>query len=82
MSAPTTRALLTLTILTICSFMEGARLQSSVALPREVAKEMVIEDGGEKVTLKEGEQIVCNLVCKSTSMCHRYAEILIQAPAL
>lgn len=50
--------------------MEGARLQSSVALPREVAKETVIEDGGEKVTLKEGEQIVCNLVCESTSMCY------------
>ncbi|ODM23237.1 Psi-producing oxygenase A [Aspergillus cristatus] len=46
-------------------FMEGARLQSSVALPREVAKETVIEDGGEKVTLKEGEQIVCNLVSAS-----------------
>lgn len=59
-----------LTILIICSFMEGARLQSSVALPREVAKETVIEDGGEKVSLKEGEQIVCNLVCESTSMCH------------
>lgn len=48
--------------LMISSFMEGARLQSSVALPREVAKETEIEDDGEKITLKAGEQIVCNLV--------------------
>lgn len=45
--------------------MEGARLQSSVALPREVAKETEIEDNGEKITLKAGEQVVCNLVSET-----------------
>ena len=45
-----------------CSFMEGARLQSSVALPREATKETTIEDNSEKITIKKGEQIVCNLV--------------------
>lgn len=42
--------------------MEGARIRSSVALPREVAKPTVIEDNGEKVTLKTGQNIYCNLV--------------------
>jgi len=48
--------------------MEGARIRSSVALPREVAKPTVIEDNGEKVTLKTGQNIYCNLVsnCWST----------------
>ena len=49
-------------LLTLCSFMEGARIRSSVALPREVAKPTVIEDNGEKVTLKTGQNIYCNLV--------------------
>lgn len=42
--------------------MEGARIRSSVALPREVAKAAVIEDKGEKITLKKGQQLFCNLV--------------------
>lgn len=46
-------------------FMEGARIRSSVALPREVAKPTVIEDNGEKVTLKTGQNIYCNLVAAS-----------------
>jgi linoleate 8R-lipoxygenase/9,12-octadecadienoate 8-hydroperoxide 8R-isomerase len=43
--------------------MEGGRIRSSVALPREVAKPTVIEDNGEKITLKAGQQIFVNLVC-------------------
>ncbi|KAJ5815526.1 hypothetical protein N7474_007303, partial [Penicillium riverlandense] len=46
-------------------FLEGARLRSSVALPREVAKPTVIEDNGEKLILKAGQQIYCNLVAAS-----------------
>lgn len=42
--------------------MEGARIRSSVALPREVVKPTVIEDNGEKVALKTGQNIYCNLV--------------------
>lgn len=49
-------------VLMICSFMEGARLQSSVALPREATKETTVEDNGETITIKKGEEIVCNLV--------------------
>lgn len=47
--------------------MEGARIRSSVALPREVAKPTVIEDDGAKLTLKTGQQIWCNLVCQPFS---------------
>ncbi|KAJ5720751.1 Psi-producing oxygenase A [Penicillium malachiteum] len=43
-------------------FMEGARIRSTVALPREVAKPTVVEDNGVNVTLKAGQEIVCNLV--------------------
>ncbi|KAJ5273409.1 Psi-producing oxygenase A [Penicillium angulare] len=46
-------------------FMEGARIRSSVALPREVAKPVVLEDNGENVTLKTGQQLFCNLVAAS-----------------
>ncbi|KAJ5160844.1 Psi-producing oxygenase A [Penicillium canariense] len=46
-------------------FMEGGRIRSSVALPREVAKPTVIDDNGEKVTLKTGQQIYVNLVSAS-----------------
>ncbi|KAJ5320825.1 Psi-producing oxygenase A [Penicillium atrosanguineum] len=46
-------------------FMEGARIRSSVAVPREVAKPTVIDDNGEKLTLKTGQQILCNLVAAS-----------------
>ncbi|KAJ5585548.1 Psi-producing oxygenase A [Penicillium hispanicum] len=46
-------------------FMEGARIRSSLALLREVAKPTVIDDNGEKVTLKTGQQIYCNLVAAS-----------------
>lgn len=55
--------------LTMISFMEGARIRSSVALPREVAKPTVIEDNGEKVMLKTGQQIYCNLVCPAFADC-------------
>ncbi|KAJ5224070.1 Psi-producing oxygenase A [Penicillium chermesinum] len=46
-------------------FMEGARIRSSVALPRKVAKPTVIEDKGEKVTLKTGQEVFCNLSAAS-----------------
>ncbi|XHG01181.1 hypothetical protein AWENTII_004579 [Aspergillus wentii] len=46
-------------------FMEGARIRSSVALPRQVATPTVIEDNGEKVMLKAGQEIICNLVSAS-----------------
>lgn len=44
------------------SFMEGARLRSSVALPRVAAKPTVVEDNGEKLTIKTGQAVICNLV--------------------
>ncbi|THC94398.1 hypothetical protein EYZ11_006127 [Aspergillus tanneri] len=43
-------------------FMEGARLRSSVGLPRVIAKPTTIMDNGEKVNLKAGQHILCNLV--------------------
>ncbi|KAJ6007045.1 hypothetical protein N7522_005396 [Penicillium canescens] len=43
-------------------FMEGARLRCSVALPRIVSKPTVVEDNGQNVTLKAGQEIICNLV--------------------
>ncbi|KAB8072880.1 heme peroxidase [Aspergillus leporis] len=46
-------------------FMEGARLRSSVALPRMVTKPTVIEDSGKKLNLKAGQHILCNLVSAS-----------------
>jgi len=42
--------------------MEGGRIRSSVALPREVVKPTVIDDNGEKIILKAGEEIFVNLV--------------------
>lgn len=50
------------TLTDIFSFMEGARMRSSVALPREVAKPSVIQDHDEKITLKAGQEVMCNLV--------------------
>jgi hypothetical protein len=44
------------------SFMEGARLRSSVRLPREVAKEATVKDHNKKVDLKPGQRVLCNLV--------------------
>ncbi|KAB8216542.1 hypothetical protein BDV33DRAFT_194313 [Aspergillus novoparasiticus] len=46
-------------------FMEGARLRSSVGLPRMVTKPTVIEDNGKKLNLKAGQHILCNLVSAS-----------------
>ncbi|KAI2887316.1 hypothetical protein CBS63078_10725 [Aspergillus niger] len=46
-------------------FMEGARLRSSVGLPRLVAKPTVVDDGGSKYTLKPGQSVLCNLVSAS-----------------
>ncbi|KAF5864651.1 hypothetical protein ETB97_006928 [Aspergillus alliaceus] len=46
-------------------FMEGARLRSSVALPRMVAKPTVVEDNGKRLNLKTGQHILCNLVSAS-----------------
>ncbi|KAJ5504378.1 hypothetical protein N7463_007252 [Penicillium fimorum] len=43
-------------------FMEGARLRCGVALPRLVTKPTVVDDNGEKTTLKAGQEIICNLV--------------------
>lgn len=42
--------------------MEGARLRCSVALPRFATKPTVVDDNGKKVTLKAGQEIICNLV--------------------
>jgi linoleate 8R-lipoxygenase/9,12-octadecadienoate 8-hydroperoxide 8R-isomerase len=46
--------------------MEGGRIRSSVALPREVVKPTVIDDNGEKITLKAGQEIFVNLVSQFT----------------
>ncbi|PYI02221.1 heme peroxidase [Aspergillus sclerotiicarbonarius CBS 121057] len=46
-------------------FMEGARLRSSVALPRVVAKPTVVEDGGSKLAFKPGQAVLCNMVSAS-----------------
>ncbi|PLB54999.1 heme peroxidase [Aspergillus steynii IBT 23096] len=46
-------------------FMEGARLGSSVGLFRVAASPAVVEDNGEKVSLKAGQHILCNLVSAS-----------------
>jgi linoleate 8R-lipoxygenase/9,12-octadecadienoate 8-hydroperoxide 8R-isomerase len=46
--------------------MEGGRIRSSVALPREVVKPTVIDDSGEKITLKAGQEIFVNLVSPFT----------------
>ncbi|KAJ5662754.1 Psi-producing oxygenase A [Penicillium macrosclerotiorum] len=46
-------------------FMEGGRIRSSVALVREVNKPTVIDDNGEKVTVKAGQFIWTNLVAAS-----------------
>ncbi|KAL6238146.1 Psi-producing oxygenase A [Aspergillus navahoensis] len=43
-------------------FMEGARLRSSVALPRLAALPTVIEDNGQKLAIKTGQAVMCNLV--------------------
>lgn len=53
--------------------MEGGRIRSSVALPREVAKPTVIDDNGEKVTLKAGQNIFVNLV--RLLNCHNQEEL-------
>ncbi|KAL4792140.1 Psi-producing oxygenase A [Aspergillus venezuelensis] len=43
-------------------FMEGARLRSSVALPRVAAEPTVVDDNGANVTVKAGQAVICNLV--------------------
>ncbi|KAL4953119.1 Psi-producing oxygenase A [Aspergillus filifer] len=43
-------------------FMEGARLRSSVALPRVAAEPTVVDDNGSNVTVKAGQAVICNLV--------------------
>lgn len=63
-------------MLTVDSFMEGGRIRSSVALPREVAKPTVIDDDGEKITLKIGQQIYTNLVRLSLPTLHVHATCL------
>lgn len=42
--------------------MEGGRIRSSVALPREVKKPTVVDDNGEQINLKAGDYIYINLV--------------------
>jgi hypothetical protein len=49
------------------SFMEGARLGSSVALPRVAAHAIVIEDYAEKIKIKAGQEVMCNLVSQVRS---------------
>jgi linoleate 8R-lipoxygenase/9,12-octadecadienoate 8-hydroperoxide 8R-isomerase len=49
-------------MLTVYSFMEGARLRCSVALPRFVSKPATIEDNGQFINLKAGQEVLCNLV--------------------
>ncbi|KAL4872959.1 Psi-producing oxygenase A [Aspergillus spectabilis] len=49
-------------------FMEGARLRSSVALPRVAAQPAIIEDNGKKITIKAGQAVMCNLVSASTDL--------------
>jgi hypothetical protein len=49
------------------SFMEGARLGSSVAFPRVAAQATVIEDHGEKISIKAGQEVMCNLVSQVRS---------------
>ncbi|KAL4803636.1 Psi-producing oxygenase A [Aspergillus unguis] len=46
-------------------FMEGARLRSSVALPRVAAQPTIIEDNETKLTIKAGQAVMCNLVSAS-----------------
>jgi linoleate 8R-lipoxygenase/9,12-octadecadienoate 8-hydroperoxide 8R-isomerase len=48
--------------------MEGARLRSSVALPRVAAQPTVVEDNGEKLTIKAGQVVMCNLVSEALVM--------------
>jgi hypothetical protein len=44
------------------SFMEGARLRSTVGLYREAVKEVTVEDHNRKIDLKPGQRVLCNLV--------------------
>ena len=37
-------------------------MRCSVALPREATREMVVDEHGEKITVKPGDEVVCNLV--------------------
>jgi linoleate 8R-lipoxygenase/9,12-octadecadienoate 8-hydroperoxide 8R-isomerase len=45
--------------------LEAARIQSSVALPRKVRKDVTVRDGAETHYLKEGDVLVVNLVACS-----------------
>ncbi len=42
--------------------MEGARIASCVALPRDVHQDVTIVDGDKTLNLKEGERVIVNLV--------------------
>lgn len=46
------------------SFLEGARIGSGVALSRSVSEPTSINDGGVNLTLKPGQQVMCNLVSR------------------
>ena len=54
--------MLSISVLTFDSFMEGGRIRSSVALPREVSKSTTIDDNGEQINLEAGDHIFLNLV--------------------
>jgi linoleate 8R-lipoxygenase/9,12-octadecadienoate 8-hydroperoxide 8R-isomerase len=43
-------------------FMEGSRLNSSVALPRELRKDATVQDGEHTLHLKKGQRVMVNLV--------------------
>jgi hypothetical protein len=58
--------------------MEGARLRCSVALPRVVDKPTVIEDNGDKVMLKAGQEIICNMV----RLLHHFLSFLYECSSL
>ena len=43
-------------------FMEGARITSSIALPRDVCEDITVQDGDRTLHLKKGDRILVNLV--------------------
>lgn len=47
------------------SFMEGARLGTTVGLYRDVARPTVVEENGKTLNLRAGQRVLCNLVSRS-----------------
>ncbi|KAI1909515.1 hypothetical protein LOZ53_002679 [Ophidiomyces ophidiicola] len=46
-------------------FLEGARMRSTVALYRDVATDLTIQDNAKELKLRTGERVVCNLISAS-----------------